>query len=291
MPLFFVCSGMCWKSSKTVLQNAKRVLLPYLIYGGIGEFINIIILIVKHQFVFKESIIDILKFLLGMNMYNYPLWFLVAFFVCKVIYDAIMKMELKPILVDIIILLLFISGFLLGYVKNYFVFFFPYRFDIGMVMLIFMRIGNRISIVEFKKKRLALLAVIVSLSLNILMFKLNTLVSVNSSDYGNLLWFLLGSISGSIFVISLSKLIESIKPAKRFLSLFGKQSQIIMCTHAIILLFIDKVVMTVIGKFASKTICNIIIFLLCLIVCFLLIYILNSKNKNIKLLTRKTYKT
>ncbi len=34
MPMFFVCSGLCYSEPKTILENAKRTMIPYYIFGG-----------------------------------------------------------------------------------------------------------------------------------------------------------------------------------------------------------------------------------------------------------------
>ena len=34
MPLFFICSGLCYSKPKTLRENAKRILIPYYIAGG-----------------------------------------------------------------------------------------------------------------------------------------------------------------------------------------------------------------------------------------------------------------
>lgn len=78
------------------------------------------------------------------------------------------------------------------------------------------------------------------LAINITAFYNNSLVSVNSSDYANPALFAVGAISGSGFVLSLCQVISGFPAIEQVLAWYGKNSLVIMCTHAIVLLFISK---------------------------------------------------
>lgn len=34
MPMFFMCSGLCYSKPRTLNENAKKILTPYYIWGG-----------------------------------------------------------------------------------------------------------------------------------------------------------------------------------------------------------------------------------------------------------------
>ena len=36
MPMFFICSGLCYSKPKTILENTKKILIPYYIGGGLA---------------------------------------------------------------------------------------------------------------------------------------------------------------------------------------------------------------------------------------------------------------
>ena len=79
MPLFFVCSGLCYTKPKSFKQNAQKILLPYYFWGGVGFLLQVCLTIFERTLKAGDVCKKLVEFLLGMNMWNYPLWFLVAF--------------------------------------------------------------------------------------------------------------------------------------------------------------------------------------------------------------------
>lgn len=181
-------------------------------------------------------------------MWNYPLWFLVSFFVCKCVFDGIVefsKGRKRCRYIQVIATLVcFALGLYLSSIRKEYVFFYPFRADIGITMVIFMLIGGYskqyCDQMEAKPGLIQSTATVILLVINLTSFRYNTLVSVNSSDYGNPILFLAGAISGSGFVIFFCQMIRRISILENVLSWFGRNSLTIMCTHVIVMMFISK---------------------------------------------------
>jgi len=248
MALFFICSGLCYKAPKSFIDNAKKILVPYYFWGGIGLLIELAFLFLQRGFAVSVAMERVLKLLFGMNMWNYPLWFLVAFFVCKCVFDGIFlaakKVKHQNVALAVTATVCFASGLLLAQVKHQLGMFLPFRMDIGLTMVAFLFIGYAsrgiMEQLENMKSGIKLLILLVCFAVNFLTFKANSLVSVNSSDYGNPIWFLISSVSGTFFVLFLSQLLSQVKLIEKALSWLGVQSMTIMCTHALLLAVIAK---------------------------------------------------
>lgn len=248
MPLFFILSGLTYNRPKKLAENAKKILLPYYIGGGTGLILEVCLLIANGGFTFTLVVQKTGKLLLATNMWNYPVWFLAAFFICKIVFDYIVKISKDKKYSRIIQVFsataCFIAGVLLAQIKKQYSFFYPFRFDIGITMVPFMLIGFYLqqSIEQVFKMHMGKKIILTSVMLmvNMCSFMKNTLVSVNSSEYGNPIFFLLGAISGSLFVIFLCQLMCGITVMEKVLSWLGRNSLVIMCTHAIVLAFWAK---------------------------------------------------
>ena len=247
MPLFFLCSGLCYSTPKSLGQNARKILIPYYFWGAIGGVISLGFAVLRDT-VGLDQLKDLGSYLAGMSMWNYPLWFLVAFFVCKCVFDGIMALSVNKEYIRVAIAIgAFVFGLCLAFVRHKYNFFFPFRADIGLVMVPFMLIGfyskqivERVAGMAIYKKLIitgALLAV------NVLCVCCNTLVSVNSSDYGNPVAFVVGAVSGSYFVVIFCQVINKVPLLRQAIAWLGKNSLTIMCTHAIVLMLVAKVIL------------------------------------------------
>ncbi len=248
MPMFFICSGLCYTKPKSMRKNAGKILTPYYIGGGVGFCIEMCMVVTKDGIHITQIVQRLYHLLIGTSMWNYPLWFLVAFFVCKCVFDYIInKSQGKKGCVaiqGITAFVCFAVGMFLASIRKEYGFFYPFRADIGIAMVPFMLIGfytkqycSQTEAISFPKQLTLACAMLL---INLISFHHNTLVSVNSSDYGNPLIFLVGAVSGSYFVILFCQIISRMSMLERVLSWFGRNSLIIMCSHAIVLMFIAK---------------------------------------------------
>ncbi|MDO9231856.1 MAG: acyltransferase family protein [bacterium] len=122
MPAFFFLSGFFINSERpikeSVKKNAKRLLLPFLIFGLIGFVIEIIKRKLFAGFEFAVPNFIIAKEIQGlffwmdfthMHQYGFVLWFLVALFWGKLVLQFFIKFIRSEIIIGIICLILFFT--------------------------------------------------------------------------------------------------------------------------------------------------------------------------------------
>ena len=223
--------------------------------------------------------------LIGTSMWNYPLWFLVAFFVCKCVFDWVMQIaqgeKHGECILVIAAVMCFVAGLYLASIRKEYGFFYPFRADVGITMVPFILIGYYSRRYFKRMEEMPVLKLLmfasVLLIVNVFSFHYNTLVSVNSSDYGNPILFLIGAVSGSYYVIAFCLITCRIRVFEKILSWFGRNSLMIMCSHAIALMFIAKVLLLVnrfVGisfallDFIKFVCCVLVMVILCLQMCY-----------------------
>lgn len=261
MPIFFICSGLCYTKPKSMCKNAGKILTPYYIGGGVGFSIEMCMFVAKDGMHITHIVQRLFHLLIGTSMWNYPLWFLVAFFVCKCVFDYIMKKSQGKkgygAIQGVAAFVCFAVGLYLADIRKVYGFFYPFRADVGITMVVFMLIGfytkkycSQTEAMSFMKQLTFACTLLV---INLISFHHNALVSVNSSYYGNPLVFLVGAVSGSYFIIFLCQIISRISTVERVLSWFGRNSLTIMCSHAVVLMFIAKMLL-VANRFADVSV-------------------------------------
>lgn len=149
MPMFFICSGYCYSWKRDFLKrNLKKILLPYYLWGILGILLSVVRSVVKGSLIDNNLLERAWKLLVGISMDNYPLWFLVAFFVCKTVFDAIClivskwgcQQKKQQIVLGGLVCFIAAGGYLYSYLKRgggHCVL----RFDIGLAMLPFIWCG------------------------------------------------------------------------------------------------------------------------------------------------------
>lgn len=127
-------------------ENTHSVL-----YRGGGFCIEICLLAMKGGVHISQIAKRLFNLLIGTSMWNYPLWFLVAFFVCKCLFDWIMKIAYrgskmpktqshkKILFLCAVGAICFVLGLYLASIRKEF--FYPFRADIGITMVPFMLAG------------------------------------------------------------------------------------------------------------------------------------------------------
>lgn len=112
----------------------------------------------------------------------------------------------------------------------------------------------------------------------------NTLVSVNSSDYGNPVLFMISAISGSAFLIVLCQTLSSVAAVQKVLCWFGRHSLLIMCSHALVLMFIAHG-MVLINHFVGlePVVIDYGKFIVCSLSMVPVCYLINKMNKKHKI--------
>ena len=112
-------------------KNCRNILVPYYIWGAIGVLAEVSIMILQHTFSTELLWNIVLKYVFGIEMWNYPLWFLPAFFVGKTVYQAIQKSCVKKTSSVVETIAVFLCGSVGIYLASIRISFYPFRFDTG----------------------------------------------------------------------------------------------------------------------------------------------------------------
>jgi fucose 4-O-acetylase-like acetyltransferase len=232
MPLFFTLSGYTYNSNKysenfflLVKNRSVSLLIPYVI----GCLISYVYWLItkftgdyKESFVWYEPLIGIIKGNIE-GILNYPLWFLVC------LYGSLLMFAFsQKYLQHVKLWLQFIIYAFLGWVGSVIgsEFHLLWGLDISLVALLFIFIGACIR----NEKRFP---VIIGLSLLVgAAFLLNKNVSMGLREYGNILLFYIGGISGSLLCLELVRRIGVKKQWFRAISYIGRESIYILILHA-----------------------------------------------------------
>lgn len=226
--------------------DIRAVLIPYWLWGIVGILFALAKAFATHELGQIDIVTKVYRMVTGIASDNYPLWFLVAYFVTKTAYDAINRLlqcklpawmqRHRNWMEFILVMLLAVIGYAYIIIKT------PghsvLRFDTGLIMLPFFMIGRRLPILidYIIQHKLCYLALIIALLINLISgMCMNTLVSVCSNEYGNILMFYISSIFGSILAFICCILFTQIVPITKLLSYLGRYSLIILCSHCFVL--------------------------------------------------------
>lgn len=295
MGLFFMSGGYTYRYRNNWLsRNFKSILIPYLLWAIIGLIFSIIGDIVKSDFVTSEQTTRILKTITGIAANNYPLWFLVAYFVSKSAYDIVNQCinsevckswKISPILLEVVsVVIISAIGYLYTTIK-------PFghsimRFDTGLIMLPLFTAGRYTPLLFERITRFwtSLLAIVFFLCINILSgIIFNQLVSVNSNDYGNIFLFFTSTISGSLAIFLICKAISEIPYISSFLAYIGANSLIILCCHYFFLFFIAIASILLIPHLREYPLTNTILCLTLMLPAISWLRKLTNKVQNLKI--------
>lgn len=144
MPLFFMVSGYFfyvkpWK--KSLESSIRGLMVPYVITCGIVLIVSLVLSMdISEKVIFGTIGISSAWFgsdaMVGYDG-NGPLWFLLALFWCRIIYDALSRMILNKWLFGGAVFCLSVLSVMIG--SKYYV---PFYLAHGMAALIFYYVGN-----------------------------------------------------------------------------------------------------------------------------------------------------
>lgn len=215
MPLFFFISGMFHPDKidyNSIKKRFKSLIIPYFIWALLLYIFWVFL--GRHYGNSVSNNLDPINNFIGIFYaqggmqfmdWGIPLWFLPCLFLSFLLFGFITS--IKNRLIQYLILIFFI-GF--GFVyPHYFEFKLPWSFDVACVSLIFYKTGN------FLKNRLVALNsnkvgfwVIGILFLCTFLALLNSKVDMYRSMYGNMVLFIITGLSGTLFIILISKKIK-----------------------------------------------------------------------------------
>lgn len=155
MPLFFVVSGYFYhqKSRTQCLKSSFfGLLVPYFITCGVALGVSLVLSMDNSQKIFFGTL-GVSSEWFGSNAMvgyggNGPLWFLMALFWCRIIYDALRRIITNIWLFGGAILFLSVLSVVVG--NKYYV---PFYIAHGMTALVFYYVGNLVHLMNVDKRK------------------------------------------------------------------------------------------------------------------------------------------
>lgn len=252
MPMFFIFSGMLFRSSKFnsfgefAGKRVKRLFLPYVLYSiatwAIWAGFNYVRGVEVESY-WYPLLQTVLAYGSGQFfVYNSPLWFIPCLFAIEIMY--FFTSQFKDVLnIALCIGLIFVSVGLEHVFGYDYLYLLPWNFDAALMALPLYAAGNllvkHVSLSQIyesvsKYRILALggaisFAVLLALSLNVW-----NSISMGYSYYGNEWVFPVRALMGTAMVLMFAIMIESstwMSKLKKSLVWCGRNSLDIMCTH------------------------------------------------------------
>ena len=266
MPLWFILSGFFINTDKGFkeffISKLKVLLIPYLFFGLLFEFIGL----------FNNK--DRWEAFLWPNdlliPYGGALWFLPAIFFSYIISYLFISFSKNRI--PVLLLLFFVSG-VIGTGLSYKL---PLSFDSGIIGVSFMLLGYLLKIKGVPT--LKGLNLSIAFFISILLIFYNGEINMRLNHYSFVPLFYLNALFTTVIYWNLATLITSLRLSILSFSFeVGKYSLLYVCLNEIIIVFMRYInVLSWGGKFISKIIETIIIFMICY---YMNRILLNSKYK------------
>lgn len=241
IPLFFILSGILSKnalSKKSVIKNAKFLLIPYITFGCIIILFHAITSHSLLSFPFYINSLDAL--LSGMNANVGPIWFLPALFFCKILFYIIQ--EVKKYSIVLYYLIAVISTFSI-YIINQNRINLPLFMDSGLCAIPFFIIGNKLlkilPVKEIKNHfKFSIILLPILLCTTFIFSYYNGSINISNCQYGNNIFlFYINAILGCAFIILTCILLDNYK--NTFITTISYGTIIILGLHGIFLSIIQ----------------------------------------------------
>jgi fucose 4-O-acetylase-like acetyltransferase len=250
IPLFYMVSGFFLKPYentncfKFIINKAKRLLIPYLIYGIV---LSIVLPVRDCLINFNLSnylilTVENIKGLFYGNGNNWPVWFLSALFASHVfLYITINMFKISRIVLIICLLIMFFFILLLN--KFYGKIILPCEIDLIPITSLFMLLGN--FIFTMVKNRISKYGNLIILTIAMILIIIGTFaainnarVDINSRGYGNFALFIISSITiSTALILAVSTIKKSF-----VLSLIGEASLMILGIHILIGILLNLII-------------------------------------------------
>ncbi|MBF6607282.1 MAG: acyltransferase family protein [Flavobacterium sp.] len=170
-----------------------------------------------------------------------PMWFLPALFVTYLLWHVLLKIQ-NEIVSGIVLFAVMVIGFIYPYFTDINL---PWSTNIAMVAVFFYAFGHRIfAQINNMNRRSLIIGLVAAGLLSVLLCFLNSKVDMYRAIYGNELYFILGGLTGSLFVIFFFRAF----PIFGFLGFIGKFSLMILALQLLAMTFIKLVLLTVFGQ-------------------------------------------
>jgi fucose 4-O-acetylase-like acetyltransferase len=238
MPLFFIVSGYFYKPANihdSLKKDFKRLVIPYIATALIVIAYYLLLSIARKSDLVSEWIIAAIYggssshdsiILANMPMIG-AIWFLLALFWCKNIYNIIERNVTSP--QKTFILCLIIS--LIAIIAYKEIISLPLSINQGLSALIFYNIGHQIRL-RGGFENINKITVTILVILWIIAFIFSELYMVDCT-FGILPLDILGAVGGTILIYYISKFVNKIKYLSKILAYVGINSLAFLCIHLI----------------------------------------------------------
>lgn len=218
MPLFFYLAGLSIKPkilktkqewSSFIRKNILALIFPYFIWGlifGNFSFENILRLFYGSWYMISTT---------GTLT---SLWYLPCLFVARIYVQIIINIFENNNNKNLIYMACIILGIVIGFVVPKFEMGYPWCLDVAFVASAFILLGiiSRKQIIVLSQQRMSVL--LMSLIISLLVFYFGTVYRKDAfylslmckGDYGQMFWFIVNSISGSLIVMIISMMISQL---------------------------------------------------------------------------------
>lgn len=248
IPLFFFLSGYVSKfktsNYKFFLKKISiNLIVPYFIFVIIGLILSLLI----HSWrpiSYNIVLFDVFYAVQPESLHVGQIWFLFCLAVVQMLFLVFLKLHFKKKLVIVGSIFLFaVAAFLIHYFDielwtNGEHYRFPFKIDTAFMGLFFFSLGYYAKLANFfskilsSKKIINALLMLLVLGINIFFGpQLNNTVNMGDNTYGNLFYYIIAALSGILFIIFASKLIEG----NALLLYMGRNALSIFSSHSFFL--------------------------------------------------------
>ena len=270
MPLFFFLSGITFnnteKFTKFIEKKFRGICIPYFLFS-IVSFIYWILIErkIRNQLDISafKNFVNILLCQVENNLYiaNVVLWFLPCLFISSIIAYNILKKK-KGVIYSLLLLII-------GYILCTKQITLPFTLETSFIAQFFIICGFYFN--KAKKFNNNLLYLLISILLFIFSAVFNTEVNMLSHSYGNLLLFVMGSISGIYIMIFVCRLIKK----SLVLEKIGKMSLLIMCCHEPLKRIVLQILSLLLNESTDIIRTNYIVSIVALVIIIIIIFPFN----------------
>lgn len=244
MPIFFIISGIFFSTNMGIKswinKKTNRLIIPYITFYTITYLLNLILHLLKIKTKNPFSYIDFFQIFWKDVFSNNVIWFLLALFWSSLLLYIIIKYSNNTITEILCISL----SYLLGYSCYLFNINIPLYIDSAFSSVIFIYFGyllkkHRVIETINSKRSVKMITLIFSISLICSLLNIYAIqgISLITNSIRNPFLFLLGGLSGSLFILGISYIIKKIP----IISFIGKESIIVLCTHMYIINLLVKI--------------------------------------------------
>lgn len=258
MPLYFILSGMMFNRDKYnsfrsfLKRRFQTLIIPYLIFQFVSLAFFFLTELIFSGFsleIFKQGIVYITQVFVSQgsaNMFNRPMWFVLCLFAVELMYYFISSFN-KAAVVTICTVLTAAGWLLESDLIKFNNELLPWSLDSALFATGFYAMGNLLAgsvkntIVRIKSNRyrnlicLGIAAICLAVLIPLALY--NGKVSLGSKILNNGLLFYLTGITGTVFVLSLSIILDRIK----VLNYFGRVSFSVMGIHYLFRMVVSKI--------------------------------------------------